>query len=216
MQIKYGIDLSKYTTLRVGGIANKFYEPADIDELIILVSKLGASNYYLLGHGSNLLINDSQVFENVIYLRSLARTIEIDGNTVVASASISAKELIKALWQENLGGIEWLYQLPAYVGGMIYMNAGRGNPKFAIGNFVEWVDCFDGKNVRRISGEECNFAYRHSIFAEKGWIILQAQFKFPHVANEESKIVVAEITKEKHKILKVQMQGQYFPKTINI
>jgi UDP-N-acetylenolpyruvoylglucosamine reductase len=68
MKILQNENLAKYTTINIGGVAKFFYIPETKDELIQTLSSLINSTYYLLGAGSNLLINDTKVFMHVISL----------------------------------------------------------------------------------------------------------------------------------------------------
>ena len=53
--------MSAHTTFRVGGPADKYYIPEDIDELtrLVLDCKSRGIPYYIIGNGSNLLVSDA-------------------------------------------------------------------------------------------------------------------------------------------------------------
>ena len=59
--------LEKYTTFKIGGIAEKFYIPQGVDELQQLLKCIEGEERYILSGGSNLLINDKKIFKNVIF-----------------------------------------------------------------------------------------------------------------------------------------------------
>ena len=64
MQVLINEDLKKYTTVRIGGVADKLYIPETTTELVELVRDY--SPEYFIGGGSNLLINDRH-FDIVVY-----------------------------------------------------------------------------------------------------------------------------------------------------
>lgn len=178
--------LKKYTTLKIGGIAKNFYIPKSIDELLDCVSFI-KGEFLILGCGSNLLINDKKIFENVIYMKSVNKFINIIDGIITVGTSVRIQELINFANNNNFGGIEYLYSVPASVGGAIYMNAGRGKEyNKCISDYIIDVDIFDGKQIKTLKKNECKFEYRKSIFKEKKWIILSARFKFDKMEKNES------------------------------
>lgn len=179
MKKDYNVDLSKYTTFKVGGIARNFFVPESTEELIEIAKNLKSPLWYI-GGGSNLLINDKKIFENVINLRCFNERIENRGNGIFkVGASVRLQKMINAVNQEGYGGIEYLYSVPGLVGGAIYMNAGRGR-KFnqAISDYLIEVEVLDNGERYIIKRDACNFNYRQSIFQERNLIILSALFKF--------------------------------------
>ena len=62
------IDLSNYTTIKVGGFAEYFSKPNNTDEFINLIkwSHLNNQNCQILGAGSNVLINN--IFLSLIHI----------------------------------------------------------------------------------------------------------------------------------------------------
>lgn len=194
MEIKNNILLKEYTSLKIGGIAKNFYMIEDDNDLKILIKKIG-TNYKLIANGSNILINDRKVFENVIYMNKYKKIININDGIIEASCSNKIQELINFANKNELGGIEYLYSVPATVGAAVYMNAGRGKAyNKSISDYIIDVKIFDGKEIRIITKEECNYSYRNSIFKEKNWIILSARFKFQYISKEDSRKIKAERT----------------------
>lgn len=183
------------TTLKIGGIANKLYFPKNIAELTEAVS-LANNEYYLLGRGSNLLINDKKEFPHVISLKKMDKflTFNDDGKVIKASAACSIQELLRFAIKNSLGGAEYLYSLPAEVGGIVAMNAGRGRGfNQSIADFIMRVEILDENGtVRWLRKDECAFKYRESIFhKQNNWVILSVEFKF----NEQDSAVGKELIK---------------------
>ena len=57
-------NLSSYTTIKVGGVAEYFAEPRSIDEFSYLIkwANLNDQRYQIIGAGSNLLINNCLLY----------------------------------------------------------------------------------------------------------------------------------------------------------
>lgn len=185
MQVKKNESLKKYTTLKLGGIGKNFYIPESIDDLVAITKKI--KDYYIIANGSNLLINDKKIYENVIYMNKMNRTLSFNNGIIEAGASIKIQELINFSNKNNYGGIEYLYSVPATIGGAIYMNAGRGkNYNKSISDYIIDITIYDGQIVRVIEKKDCDFSYRSSIFKSNNWVILSARFKFDFMTIEES------------------------------
>ena len=178
MKVLKDVELKDYTTFRMGGICRCLFVPSTQQELIELVAS--HSHPLLLGGGSNLLVSDRKVFDEVISLREFDTSIEHlgDGEFVVG-ASVRLQKLIKFINDLGYGGIEYLYSVPALVGGAIYMNAGRGQSygKYISDHLLEVKVLYDGK-VQVLNKDECDFSYRRSRFHSGEYVILSARFKF--------------------------------------
>ncbi len=105
-------NLSNYTTIKVGGVAEYFAEPRNLDEFLYLIkwANLNKHRCQIIGAGSNLLINN----------------IFIKGSGIVeAEAGVMLPTLSNALAKNGLQGGEWAVGIPGTLGGAIYMNAGN-------------------------------------------------------------------------------------------
>ena len=189
MKILHNECLKKYTTIKIGGYAKKLFIPENLDDLINLINDIGNENYYILGGGSNHLINDKKEFDNVILLNSLDKRIDSLGNgKYYIGASNRLQIVINAINKDGFGGIEYLYSVPGLIGGAILMNAGRGKPYgVSISDYIESVTVYDNGQIKVLSKEECGFSYRESIFKHGRYIILGANFNFDKKTLEESK-----------------------------
>lgn len=184
MRIEYNIPLSKYTTFKMGGIAKKFYLPESEDEIYALVIEKKLPRY-LIGGGSNLLINDQREFEEVISLRNFNTEIKNlgDGKFYVG-ASVQLQRLIKTVNDAGYGGIEYLQSVPGLVGGAIVMNAGRGNSKDEIGKYVLSVRAIVDGEIQELQHNDCKFARRTSVFKNSDIVVVGVLMQF-EVGNSE-------------------------------
>ena len=188
MEIRERELLSKYTTFRMGGGTGKIYFPETVDDLREMESIDREAFQYIIGGGSNLLINDSKVFSGVLCTKRLNHFIEekTDGKYYIGSG-ITCQEAIAKLKESEYCGIEYLFSVPGTIGGAIYMNAGRGKAmNKSISDYVIRVDYYCHGRVYSASKEECNFSYRTSAFQRMDQtVIIGAEFEFPHVGIDE-------------------------------
>jgi UDP-N-acetylmuramate--alanine ligase len=120
--------LAGKTTLRVGGNARWYAEPARPSDLRFL---LRAARYarlpvFFLGRGSNLIVSDSGFPGWVIRLnhRFWRRTELLPGGKIYAGAGVRLKELCGFAAKSGLSGLEFMEGIPGAVGGSLRMNAG--------------------------------------------------------------------------------------------
>lgn len=179
-KIKYleNESLKKHTTFKVGGDAKFIAMPESADEVVKLLRFLKKEDikYYILGRGSNVIFRD-EGFDGVIIKTANMQNIEfIDDETVYAQSGAVLNVLCKTLQEKSLAGLEFCYGIPGNVGGGLYMNAGAygGEISSAVVE-VEYID--ENCTLQKIKVQDCNFAYRHSVFQEKNWFITGCTFK---------------------------------------
>ena len=185
MKINKLVDLSKFTTLNIGGIAKNFYQPQSLDQLKDLTKAL--DQYYVLGAGSNLLINDKSELEHVIYMGDYEKDmLNIDEEGIITvSSSIKVRKLLTFANNQGYGGAEYLYSLPAMMGGIVAMNAGRGkNFNKSISDYVISVELIENGMLKSVPKKDCGFGYRTSSFLNKNAIIHCIKLKFDEVPVE--------------------------------
>lgn len=136
--------LAKRTTLRVGGPADVYVEPASEDDLAVTLrfcSERGL-NFFALGRGSNLLVRDGGYRGVVICLAhgNFSR-IEFEGERMRCGAGVKLKQVAVEARRRGLSGVEFLEGIPGSVGGALRMNAGAMG--FWTFNAVEAVRAMD-------------------------------------------------------------------------
>lgn len=174
----YDIDLFKFSTMRTHSIASVMYTPHSTMELIEAVKEC-KEDCYFLGGGSNIVFA-SRVEKPIINLMELNETLEYNGETVVAGCSVRIQKLINFGKDNALGGFEYLYSLPASVGGIVYMNAGRGRVYHQqISDWLQSVEYLDlnDMQVKTMFVDKSKWTYRHSPFHEMRAVILSATFE---------------------------------------
>jgi UDP-N-acetylmuramate dehydrogenase len=162
--VRFDEPMRRHTTLKIGGPADGFAEPASPEAVASLVRWAAAARLPItvVGGGSNLLVRDGGVRGVVLgtgKLRGLAR---IGPTTIQVSAGVSTGKLLALALGHDLGGIEFLGGVPGSVGGGLIMNAGTYLGEFKdVTTWVETVRLGDGELVRR-DNAACGFRYRHS------------------------------------------------------
>jgi UDP-N-acetylenolpyruvoylglucosamine reductase len=170
--------LAKHTTLRVGGPADFYVEPADENDLAGIVKFCGENkiNFFILGRGSNLLVRDGGFRGVVICLaQPHFSKIEIRGEQMFCGAGAKLKNVSVEAKRNNLSGVEFLEGIPGSVGGALRMNAGAmGGATFDAVESVRFMD-FAGEIFER-AAREISVEYRACPLL-KNHIALGAVFK---------------------------------------
>lgn len=138
-RLLYNEPMKKHVSWRAGGIAQRVYIPADLEDLIWLVRAIpGDEAIHMIGLGSNLLVRDGGVTGVVILLHGVLTKLaiesrthglppvpsEVDAAIVYAQAGVASPKLARFAANHGLVGGEFLAGIPGTVGGAIAMNAG--------------------------------------------------------------------------------------------
>ena len=203
-------NLSFYTTIKVGGIAEYFAEPRNIEEFSDLIkwANLNEQRCQIIGAGSNLLINNIFIKGLVICTKKMkGLMIEPNSGIVEAEAGVMLPTLSNSLAKNGLQGGEWAVGIPGTLGGAIYMNAGTGNLSLAK-NLIS-VKVINNKTHEKfeIYKKDINFKYRFSSFQNNDLAIISAKLLFEPNGNREKLI---ETTKNNLK-LKTETQPYHLP-----
>lgn len=170
--------LAKHTTLRVGGPADVYVEPADENDLGNVVKFCGENGikFFILGRGSNLLVRDGGFRGVVVCLAQPEFSkIEIRGEQIVCGAGAKLKQVAVEARRNNLSGLEFLEGIPGSVGGALRMNAGAmGGATFEVVESVRVMDADGG--ICEMSPPAMDVTYR-SCAALKNHIALGAVFR---------------------------------------
>lgn len=118
--------LVKYTTWHVGGNADRFYQPSDLNDLQSFLKTLDADEPLTwLGLGSNTLIRDGGIRGTVILtLKGLSALEQLPNGLLRVEAGVPCAKLAKYCVKQNLTDGAFFAGIPGTVGGALRMNAG--------------------------------------------------------------------------------------------
>jgi len=174
-------NLSNYTTIIVGGVAEYFAEPRSFEEFSYLIewANLNKQRCQIIGAGSNLLINNIFIKGLVVCTKKLkSLKIEPYSGIVEAEAGVMLPTLSNSLAKNGLKGGEWAVGIPGTLGGAIYMNAGTGNLSLAKNLISVKVVNIRNYEIIDIEKKDINFDYRFSSFQKNNFAIISAKLHF--------------------------------------
>src|SRR6478736_8260584 len=123
--VSFRAPLREYTSFKIGGPADVVVEPADIEDVCLVVQQARASRIplFVLG-GTNLLIRDGGIRGIVMSLVRLRGIKEESGSVLYAEGGVGMPTLIGYAIRHSLAGLEWAAGIPGTVAGCVVMNAG--------------------------------------------------------------------------------------------
>jgi UDP-N-acetylmuramate dehydrogenase len=190
-------ELSRHTSMGVGGKADCLLFPADADELKAAAAHLKARHipFLPLGNGTNLIVRDGGYRGALVAtknLRTLAAREEADGRVIVsAGAGLNLAELTSFTVREALTGLEFCAGIPGSVGGAVCMNAGAFGRELK--DCLATVSLLDEEGgFREWPAAELAFSYRR-LALPPGTIVTEASFRTEHGRGEEIARRVGEI-----------------------
>lgn len=176
--IKKDVSFKTMTTLRIGGTAAYVATPENMIALQALIETIKKLNipFKVFGKGSNILCGDGYYPGVIILLDRHFDDYYFDDENIIAQAGCSIIAIAYGVMKKGLSGLEWSCGIPATLGGCLYMNAGAY--KSSMKDIVTEVLVLKDGNFVWLSNEECQFAYRKSIFQQHpDWIILACKMK---------------------------------------
>ena len=168
MEIRENIPLAPYTTLRVGGSARYFFEPANEDEIVEALRWARARSLaiFVLGGGSNLLVSDAG-FDGLVLHMTLGGIEAADHNgkrIYKVGAGVDWDSFVARAVHENCAGIECLSGIPGSMGGTPVQNVGAYGQD--VSETIVRVRGIDARTLEPVEFDraECGFGYRKSRF----------------------------------------------------
>lgn len=176
--IKRDVQLSNYTSFKIGGNCKLVVTPDSLEQIPIIIDILKRYNmaYYFLGNGTNMLVSDEGYDGVIIHISNVLSDIKVDDTTIECFAGATLTRLCNVAHEYSLSGLEFAFGIPGSVGGAVYMNAGAygGEIKDVITSCT-FID--EDNKVKTLSGEKLLLSYRHSIFSDTKMCILKATFQ---------------------------------------
>lgn len=175
MRILENHNMKNHSNMKVGGVAKRFIAVEDKNELKEIFEK--NENIFLIGNGTNTLIDEGELDITFVSLKDLNKIEEISEGIVRVEAGLDFNKLIAFMNRNNYTGLENLAGIPGSVGGMVYMNGGAYGSE--IFDCIKEIEIFDENyQIRTLKKEEINFSYRNTEIQDKKWVIISATFEF--------------------------------------
>jgi len=176
-KLVFNYDLKKSNWFNIGGKTKAYFKPESLNELISFLKEFGKTEkFFILGAGSNVLINDG-VFNGVVIKlgKNFSNISLLPNKTIVAGSATTDKNLSSFASENNIGGLEFLSCIPGTIGGGLRMNSGCFKKEFK--DILVSVQAIDrtGK-ITTILASKINFSYRGNDL-DKNLIFLSASFK---------------------------------------
>jgi UDP-N-acetylmuramate dehydrogenase len=212
--IKINHSLKKLNSIQIGGSALYFATPATLSELNeILDFSIGRNmQFYILGNGSNVLINDNDFNGTVIKLSGKFEEILFseNNNTVTCGAGALLMKLGNKITEQGCPGCSYMGVIPGTIGGAVRMNAGTLEEGEIKDHFLnaQVLDPQTGA-LQIYAAEDMQFEYRKCALSQSRKIILQVTFRLPLIREryqgESKEIINSMLAARRRKHPKIQL-----------
>ena len=187
--------MSRHVTWKAGGPADRFFAPADLEDLSMFLGQLPPEEPILfVGLGSNLLVREGGWRGTVILTYASGKRPRMEDGLLYAEAGVACPRVARFAADNNLGSAEFLTGIPGTVGGALAGNAGcYGGETWDI---VERVVTINRRGqLRRRARDEFEFGYRHCELKTDAssdgdeWFA-SAHFRLPEGHRDESRAIM--------------------------
>ncbi len=184
MREEHGVLLSRLTTMRVGGPADRLVTVGTTDELVDAIREVDDADEPLLvvSGGSNLIIADEGFAGSVVHVATRGITVESTESHGVAAVRVAAGEVwddvVARAVAEGWSGIEALSGIPGCAGATPIQNVGAYGQDVA--QTISAVRVWDRheQQVKTLPNADCQFTYRDSLFkGESRYVVLEVVFR---------------------------------------
>ena len=187
MNIRENVPISTLTTMRLGGPAKFVIEITSADdcaEAFEFVKEKGLP-FYFLGAGANSLGKDEGFDGALIINKIMGLKILTESENelrITVNGGVVWDDFVAFVCEKGFSGVEAMSKIPGTVAAAPVQNIGAYGEEAK--DTLESVEVYDSllDEYKEIKAEDCDFAYRHSIFnsgKDKGrYFILSATFKF--------------------------------------
>jgi UDP-N-acetylmuramate dehydrogenase len=175
--LKQNHPLATYTSWKIGGPAEYFYEPENLEDLKKFLHTWKKEPITILGAASNVLIRDGGIKELVVYLRNHLNEInQLDDFTLRVEAGVGLAHLVQQCMHFGMADAAFMAGIPGTVGGALAMNAGAYGD--CIWNHVAAVETINRSGeIKLRSAKEFVASYREVIgLATNEWFVAAQLF----------------------------------------
>ena len=177
--------LAPFTTFKIGGPADLFFEARSADDLATAVSSARRSGipYFVLGLGANILVGDKG-FRGLV-IRNAANAFRFDpSGKLWAESGAVMKDLVQASAREGWSGLEHYVGIPSTVGGAVWQNLHFLSPAperertMFIAEVFQSCEILSEEGERKTVGADyVKFGYDDSVFHHRRDVVLSVTFQ---------------------------------------
>lgn len=171
-------DMKKHTTFKAGGAAKYFAEPETVKQLAALLVYLNENhiNYYIIGNGSNLLVQDKGFDGVIVKIGSKMGGVLVNGEEMICEAGAFVAKAANLACEHSLRGLEFAAGIPGMIGGAVTMNAGAYGGEFK--DIIEEVWMLDDNGMEICkTADQMEFGYRSSIIQKKHYVVTKVKLR---------------------------------------
>ncbi len=182
--------LARYTTFKIGGPADYFFDAKTRDEFVTAVSlgRKAGLPIFIVGGGTNILIGDRGIRAFVIKnstqgiaIRGVKGSMESGSSKrtvfVEVDAGVPMNKFVRFTIEEGLSGVEMQLGLPGSVGGAVFMNSKWTHPEGYVGDAVYQATIITGEGeLQSVSKDYFHFAYDYSAIQKTRDIVVSVTF----------------------------------------
>jgi UDP-N-acetylmuramate dehydrogenase len=215
-KIDFDYSLKKNNWFNIGGKTKVFFKPESLPILVEFIKKFGGKEkIFIIGAGSNTLIND-KIFNGIVIKlsKNFSNISLLPNGIIVAGSACGDKKLSEFARDNEIGGLEFLSCIPGTIGGGLRMNAGCFNREFK--DILVSVQAIDRLGrVITIPANKILFEYRKNDMSED-LIFLSASFRGQKKNKDKinQKMIEMKKAKDQAQPTKIKTSGSTFKNPI--
>src|SRR4029079_19809213 len=200
-RVRKEVPLAPYTTFRIGGPADLFYEAESGDELAaaIRAAREHGVPWFLLGLGANILVGDRGIRGLVIRNRARKIRLGTQNRVQAESGAVVWPDLVDFAIARHLSGLEHYAGIPSTVGGALWQNLHFLSPAPARARTMFIAEVTKGAEILTADGERRHvdvsyfeFGYDDSVLHHRPDVVLAATFQLAPADPERMRRIVEE------------------------
>lgn len=170
--------MAGHTTFRIGGPADCFLQIENEEQIKGVQRYLNMVEmpYFVLGNGSNLLVNDGGYRGIILQIGPKMSEIVVEGGRIVAKAGALLSQVARVAMEHGLTGLEFASGIPGTVGGGVMMNAGAYDGEMSQVVTQVRVISRDGETME-LDRATMEFGYRTSTIRNNSFIVTEVTFE---------------------------------------
>ena len=211
-KVRFNELLSGHTTFKIGGPADIWIEPNDLNDLskIVRFAKEKHLKVFIIGNGSNLLVKDKGYRGIAIKLNApFFKKIEFNDEKVTVGSGLDLYRLVDITKNKNLSGCEFLVGIPGTVGGALVTNVGVSwtsnlrDKRASIADLIEEVDVLTlNGRTKTLKKKNLKFDYRSSDLSK--YIVISAKLKLKLKKRSQINKTIEEFIKYRNSTQKIK------------